>query len=270
MELSAIHIYPVKSLRGIALPAAKVEPRGLAYDRRWMIVDEQGMFFTQREVPQMALIKTALSDKHLILSHLNQPMKPLRIPLQAPSEAMEMEVEIWNDVCRALWIDPAADAWLSEALGVPCRLVYMPDATRRNVETAYNQGDDIVSFADGYPFLIIGQASLDDLNARLEEKVTIARFRPNFVFTGGTPYLEEQWRRFRLGSLTFRAVKPCPRCQLVTIHPDTAVVGKEPLRTLAQYRRQGNQIMFGMNACWEITPGIGTIVKVGDNIEMLE
>ncbi|MDX1943394.1 MAG: MOSC domain-containing protein [Saprospiraceae bacterium] len=269
MQLSEIFIYPVKSLRGISLQSARLEPRGLAYDRRWMLIDETGHFFTQREFPEMALLITSLTDKHLIIEHATKSLEKLLIPLKAPENQHAINVQIWDDNCKALLVSREADQWLSEALDTNCRIVYMPEDTQRFTDPTYSEPQDIVSFADGFPFLIIGQASLDDLNERLEEKIQINRFRPNFVFTGGAPFEEDSWKRFRIGDLSFRAVKPCARCQLTTIHPETATFGKEPLRTLSQYRLDGHKILFGMNVCWDVNNEYEPIIKIGDTIKIL-
>ncbi|HMO40245.1 MAG TPA: MOSC domain-containing protein [Saprospiraceae bacterium] len=271
LHLSQIFVYPVKSLRGIALSEAVVEPRGLAHDRRWMLVDADGMFFTQREFPEMTLLTTALSSTHLTIAHTVKPLGKLSVPLQVPADAPRQQVQIWDDTCSAVLVSAEADAWLSEALGTFCRLVYMPDDVQRPTEARFRLPGDMVSFADGYPLLIAGQASVDDLNAKLSEQIGINRFRPNLVFTGGTPFVEDHWRKIRIGEqAVFRGVKPCARCQLVTIDPETAAVGKEPLRTLATYRREGHKVLFGMNLCPASAPDERPVINVGDRLEVLE
>lgn len=270
MQLSEIFIYPVKSLRGISLQSAKVEARGLAYDRRWMLVDEAGHFFTQRKFPEMALLTTALTEEHLVIEHATKSLGKLLIPHKAPENQPSINVKIWDDTCQAILVSKETDQWLSEVLNTNCHLVYMPDTTQRFTDPTYSQPDDIVSFADGYPFLMIGQASLDDLNERLEEKITINRFRPNFVFTGGTPFEEDSWRQFSIGDLNFRAVKPCARCEIPSINPETGIFGKEPTRTLSKYRLHGHKILFGMNVCWDVNNEYEPIIKIGDSIEISE
>ena len=270
MILSEVFIYPVKSLRGISVPSAKLEPRGLAYDRRWMIVADGGdTFLTQREFPTMALLHTELTDQHLIISHATKSIEPLLIPLETGSYGEAINVRIWDDVCPAILVSPAADAWLSEALETPCQLVYMPDDSRRSTDPRYSNPDDIVSFADGFPLLLIGQASLDDLNRRLPNPIGIERFRPNFVFTGGNAHAEDSWQHFQIGNQTFRSVKPCARCQLTTVDPETGTFGKEPLRTLSTYRLDGHKILFGMNVIWNTTNEASSFIKIGDPIEVI-
>jgi uncharacterized protein YcbX len=160
-----------------------------------------------------------------------------------------MEVQVWQDRCRALLVDPAADAWLSEFLGRPVRLVWMPPETQRRVDPRYALSDDHTGFADGFPFLLISRASLDALNARLQTPVSMERFRPNLVVAGCPPHAEDQWQRLRIGDMEFRVAKPCSRCVIPTIDPDTGVrdPGAEPLRTLSAYRRHQGKVYFGQN-----------------------
>jgi len=270
MILSEIFIYPVKSLRGIAVPSAKLEPRGLAYDRRWMIVADGGnTFLTQREFPTMALLHTELTDQHLIIHHTTKSMESLRLPLNPAHYGEPIKVRVWDDICEAALVSPAADAWLSQVLETPCQLVYMPDDSHRATDPRYSEPEDIVSFADGFPLLLIGQASLDDLNKRLPEPIGIERFRPNLVFTGGEAYAEDNWQHFTIGNQTFRSVKPCARCQLTTVNPETGTFGREPLRTLSTYRLEGHKILFGMNVIWDVTNGTKPFVKIGDPISVV-
>lgn len=247
------------------MKSAEVTDRGLKYDRRWMIVDENGKFFTQRTHPQMALVKVELNQSGLIFNHRTKNIKPIEIPF-FPESNSEIEVEIWNDKVRAAHISSNADKWLSDVLNVDCKLVYMPDDSLRRVDPKYSGNNEVVSFADAYPFLIIGRQSLNDLNLRLEEKVPMNRFRPNFVFEGGEPFDEDKWRRFKIGDIIFEAVKPCSRCVVTTVNQETAEVKHEPLRTLSQYRLQNNHVNFGQNL---IHAGRG-MVNVGDSIEILK
>ncbi|GAB4193884.1 MAG: MOSC domain-containing protein [Thermoflexibacter sp.] len=260
--LSHIYIYPVKSLGGITLPAAKVEQRGLEHDRRWLLIDKNNRFLTQRENPQMALIQVALTKENLVFAHKNYPQEIFKLPFQLV-ENKEINVTIWEDTCKANPVSQEADEWFSEALGVDCRLVKMAEDEKRLVDQDYTFKGEVVSFADGYPFLIIGQSSLDDLNSRLEYPVEMRRFRPNFVFEGGLPYEEETWKRFSIGSVDFLGVKPCARCVLTTVNPEKGEIdSKEPLRTLASYRKSGNKILFGQN----VLPVTLGEVKIGDGL----
>ena len=259
--LSEIYIYPVKSLGGIRLSASLLTERGLAYDRRWMLVDQQG-FMTQRKFPKMALLQVALREDHLEVFGPNDA-SPLAIPLVA-ERADPQRVPIWDDTTSAWPVSREADAWFSEALDHACSLVYMPDDSERTVTGKMSGQTRTVSFADSYPALLVGQASLDDLNARLAEPVPMNRFRPNLVFTGGAPYEEDRWHTFRLGEATCTAEKACARCNVVTINQATAERGKEPLATLSQYRRRGNKVLFGQNVLLEA----GKTVRVGDAVRV--
>ncbi|MFN7117548.1 MAG: MOSC domain-containing protein [Saprospiraceae bacterium] len=269
MQITQINIYPVKSLRGITLHSTIVEPRGLQYDRRWMLVDEQGLFLTQREFPEMALLVTEINDHHLVIKHSYKSYEPLLIPLKATAPAERVRVQVWNDHCHALAVSPFADQWLSEVLQTPCRLVYMPDDSVRPTDPLYSQPSDMVSFADGFPILIIGEASLEDLNQRLKIPVPMNRFRPNLVFSGGKPYEEDTWKNFQIGNLHFRGTKTCGRCEITTIDQATAERGSEPLKTLASYRLEGKRILFGMNVCWNVEETTNACLSIGDSIKIL-
>ncbi len=225
ITLSAIHVYPVKSLAGFAPPSAEVHPRGLADDRRWMLLDAAGHFLTQRSLPRMALLSVSLSPTFLKITTPNS--LPLLVPLETPTNGALTEemltVQVWRNVCSALPVGAEADAWLSEALGQPCRLVFMPESVRRAVRPGSSGEEGIVSFADGYPLLLVGEASVADLNARLETPVPVNRFRPNLVVSGSGAFAEDGWKRIRIGTATFHVVKPCDRCVLTTIDQATGV-----------------------------------------------
>ncbi len=271
--LTEINIYPVKSLSGISLNEAEVTDRGLKYDRRWLLVDNNGKFLTQRILPQMSLIKVKIDNHSLLFTHKLKKELNFSLPLEN-NNLKQSKVVIWNNIVNAVYVGQQADEWFSQALGFKCRLVYMPDESKRFVDKKYAAKNEVVSFADAYPFLLIGQSSLDDLNSRLlaspnlsgKEKLPMNRFRPNLVFSGGEPFTEDKMKIFRIGGVTFFPVKPCSRCVVTTVNQDTGVKGKEPLVTLATYRAQNNQIMFGQNLLHE---GTGTI-KVGSKLEAIE
>jgi uncharacterized protein YcbX len=261
--LAQINIYPVKSLGGFSATSAKVEPRGLQHDRRWMLVDGEGRFLTQRDLPRMALIATAVEQDCLTLRAPG--VAPLRVPLQPPCGATET-VRVWRSVCQAVWVGDEADQWLREFFGVPCRLVFMPEETRRTVNPDFRAGEGIVSFADGYPLLLLGEESLFDLNSRLEQPVPMNRFRPNLVVSGAAAYAEDGWTKVRIGGATFHGVKLCDRCSLITVDQATGeAAGPEPLKTLAAYRLKDQKVLFGQLL---IPDGTGT-VQVGDAVETL-
>jgi uncharacterized protein len=265
-SVSQLFIYPIKSLHGIAIQSAKITDRGLQYDRRFLLIDKNNGFLTQRAFPKMALLQTAIEGDNLFVFHKDSFKNKLELPL-APEPANEkMVVRIWDDDCEAQFISKRADDWFSGQLKVDCRLVYMPDATERKVDKKYSLNNDITNFSDGYPILIIGQASLDDLNSRLTEPLPVNRFRPNIVFTGGTPYEEDGMEHFIINDLDFYGVKPSARCVVTTTNQETGVAGKEPLKTLATYRSKNNKVYFGQNV---LMKGEGKI-NVGDPIEIIK
>ncbi len=264
-EISQINVFPIKSLPGFSLPSAQVTDRGLRYDRRWMLIDDTGNFLSQREHPQLALLKVELHTEYLLVQHQQKPQGTIEIPLITPGDSTQ-NVSIWKDHCQAIFISEEIDRWFSAALQMSCRLVYMPDQTRRLVDADYRTDDQIVSFADGFPYLIIGQSSLDDLNQRLASPVSMRRFRTNFVFSGKPAFVEDQWRKIRVGSVVFRVTKPCPRCTMTTVDPETGIKELEPLQTLATYRKDDSSVMFGQNLMHE---SMGE-VAVGMEIEVLE
>ncbi|MGG7661074.1 MOSC domain-containing protein [Dyadobacter sp. BHUBP1] len=265
MTLSEIWVYPVKSLGGIRLTKALTEERGLQYDRRWMIIDEGNVFITQRAHSKMALIDVALEDKGLKIYLRTDPADSVLVPYE-PATAFPVTVQVWDDTAEALTVSDEADAWLSRQLGMKLRLVTMPDSTERKADPRYARHNENVSFADGFPYLVISQASLDDLNSRLAEPIEMRRFRPNFVIGGTEPFAEDQWKHITIGGLRFEVVKPCARCVLTTINPETAEKGAEPLKTLATYRRYGNKILFGQN----VTVQDFGELKIGDRLTVIE
>jgi uncharacterized protein YcbX len=263
LTLSEINIYPIKSLGGISLQKAEVEERGLKYDRRWVLVDETNIFFTQRVYPEMALIKVAIGNDGLYLQHKRKNIEPLKVPFDF-DHPKKNKVVIWDDTVEGEFYNNQIDNWFSEILEIKCHLVKMPESTKRIVDETYAE-NKIVSFADAFPFLIIGQSSLDDLNSRMEKPLPMNRFRPNFVFTGGVPFEEDNWSNFKIGEVIFRAVKPCARCVITTTDQETTARAEEPLLTLSKYRKFGNKVMFGMNLVCETT---GQVV-LGNKIELL-
>jgi hypothetical protein len=265
MHLSEINIYPIKSLKGISLNEAKIEARGLSFDRRWMLVDEDNKFLTQREFPKMATLTTEVSDDHLKVVNGNAT---LEIPHETGSE-VTANVTIWKSSgLKAEVYDSSVNRWFSERLGTACKLVRMPDATKRVVSPNYaiRKYEDTVSFADGYPFMLIGEGSLGDLNSRLEAPVPMNRFRPNFVVSGSDAFAEDGWKKIRIGETVFHVVKPSERCVITTIDQTKGEKGKEPLKTLNAYRNFNGKVLFGQNL---IAESAGGVIKVGDEIEIL-
>ena len=267
LALTSLYLYPIKSLGGYAVPEADVTARGLRHDRRWLLVDEHNRFMTQRQQPELALLTVAPAYNGFLISHRQRPdLRPLFVPFEATPERT-LFVTIWDDMAWAWRGTLEADEWMAEALGRPCRLVYMSDMVRREVEPEHNPEGQLVSFADGYPYLLIGEAALADLNTRLAQPVPMNRFRPNLVFGGGVAYEDDNWADFQIGTVPFRAVRGCGRCVLTTIDQQTATkspVG-DPLRTLATYRQVDNSTLFGQNVT-----GFGTgRLRVGDALTVL-
>lgn len=266
MTLESLSIFPVKSCGAIELLESEVEARGLQHDRRWMIVDETGRYLTQREVPQLATIRPQLTPNELILKCGNAQ---LDIPIH-PHEGEAMRVQIWRDEVNAVRVGELADEWLRDILGLDAHLVWMPDDAHRLVDARFAQNSEITSFSDGFPFLILTSASVDDLNDRILENggeaVGADRFRSNFLVAGATAYEEDEWTNFRIGECEFEIVKPCSRCVIPTLDQTSGEkTGLEPLRTLATYRKRDGKIYLAQNA---LPRKLGR-VKVGDEVEVL-
>ena len=269
LTLTGLFIYPVKSLGGISLPAADLTPQGLRHDRRWLVVDAQNRFLTQREHAEMALLAVEPAHNGFLLRHRQRPeLLPLYVPFEATPERT-LFVTIWDDLVFAWRGAPAADEWLSAALGQDCKLVYMSDMARREVEPdkpELNPAGTLVSFADSYPYLLASEESLAKLNQQLAEAVPMNRFRPNLVVSGGPADGEDGWHEFRISGQPFRAVRGCGRCVVTTIDQATAQrdPAAEPLRTLATYRKRGSKVLFGQN----VTGPASGRVQVGDVVEV--
>lgn len=267
--LSQINIFPIKSLDGFSPASAVVEKRGLQHDRRWLITDANGQFMTQRNNGKMALLRATIEDNVLIIREKAKESNDFKIPII--TEGGKLPVTVWNDTMQAALVSKEANEFLSDFLGKDVLLVKMPDTTERRVDAQYNFGHDIVSFADGYPFLIIGEASMQDLNERLHTPLSIRRFRPNFIFSGGQPYQEDGFKNFKIGDVDFIGVKNCARCVLTTRDPDTGTKGKEPLKTLQEYRQNGAKTLFGQNVVWDFAKwdkDFSPQIKVGDEIRL--
>lgn len=285
MQISEINIYPIKSLKRIALDSAIVEKRGLRFDRRWMLTDRNGYFFTQRELPHMATIRVSLNGDGLIASAPGA--EDLHIPAH-PEVRLRQHVTIWQSEVEAHVYDRHVNEWFSEVLKRECRLVQMPESTERHVSEPFDSGEDIVSFADGYPLLLIGEESLEELNRRIAEaadknvRVPMNRFRPSIVVKGSPAFAEDNWAKIRVGETVFRVVKPCGRCVITTTDQEKGeVVGKEPLLTLTKFRKaidvrpEGyerfghgpNSVLFGENL---VPENPGGVISVGDKVKVLE
>lgn len=222
--------------------SADITGKGLVHDRRWMLVDQNNQFITQRNVHPLALFKLTSGRENFEVRFENDFVK---VPFEA--DGKKMKAQIWEDEVEVVEPDQVLSQWFSDHLKINCKLVFFPEVNARRLDPNYVPEERHVGLADGYPFLIIGQSSIDDLNSRLETPVPMNRFRPNFVFTGGSPYEEDRWRNFRIGDNRFVGVKQCARCVLTTVDQQTATKGREPLLTLSRYRKDGEKILFGQN-----------------------
>ncbi|WP_206486456.1 YcbX family protein [Thalassotalea sp. G2M2-11] len=259
---SSLHIYPIKSSAGIALSNAWVDSYGFSFDRRFVVTDTSGQFITARTEPSLCLVQANLTPTGLILTAPNMPI--LEINYGEFSQYYS-EVTVWNDQIASQHCHHDYDAWFSEYLGRSCQLHYFGKQSTRRVK----HSDKQLGFADGYPLLLISQASLDDLNQRLgQDAVTMAQFRPNIVVANTEPFAEDGWKKIRIGEVTFEVVKPCSRCVFTTVDPHSAKPhqAQQPLATLKQYRQVASgDVMFGQNL---IALNQGQI-KQGDDIEIL-
>jgi uncharacterized protein YcbX len=253
--VTGLFVYPVKACRGIELKTAMVERRGLQHDRRFMIVDETGRFVTQRTEPRLALVDVSIRERdgELVLAAPGLPALHVDVT-EAGRRGERRRVQVWRDPVDAVDCGEAARAWVSQWLGKPMSLVYMPDDVERLVNPKYGGAGDIVSFADGYPVLLASTSSLEDVNARLAQPVPMDRFRPNLVVSGCAPWAEDGWAHIRVGEVAFRVVKACDRCTVTTVDQRTAEQGVEPLRTLATFRKKDNDVLFAQN-CIPDSPG---------------
>ena len=290
MQISEVNIYPIKSLKGISLDDSLVEKRGLRFDRRWMLTDRDGIFFTQRETPKMAAIAVRVDSGQLIVE--SESAGILNIPFE-PDRGSRQNVTVWQSDVAGVVYNGEVSEWFSDVLGRSCQLVLMPEKSERHVSEKFDRGGDIVSFADGYPVLLIGEGSLANVNERLHdiyrdeeygEKLPLPmnRFRPNLVVRGSDPFEEDNWSKIRVGEAIFWVVKPCARCVMTTVDQARGEFdGKEPLKTIASFRmakdvfpdtfealgQTANAVLFGENL---IPDNPGTTIRVGDDVEVLE
>lgn len=261
--LSELHIYPVKSCKGMSLRSVKVGPKGPAMDRRWMVVDKTGCFLSQRVFPRMAIIHAYFDDRYLFLSAPG--MMPLMIP-HAPA-VESLQVVVWDDTCLAHDMGDKAASWVSEFLKTDARLVFLPEDSIRRVNPEYaTNSENQLGFADGFPFLLISENSLSDLCKRIGRRLRMNRFRPNLVVSNCEPYEEDSWKKVKIGEIIFHFVKPCSRCIIPMVDQERAEPGVEPMQTLARFRKVDGNILFGQNLIHE---GSG-MLEVGAEVEILE
>ncbi len=262
-QVHSLHIYPIKSCRGIDLERAELVDTGFRWDRHWMLVDDEGQFLSQRRLPKMATIGTELTDQALIARHCEQAIE---IPLHSP-DVDRMPVQIWNDLLPGSIVSEEIDRWFSQVLETDCHLVYLPESVPRQVDRNYAEEGKTVGFADGFPLLVVSLENLEPLNRRLEQPVGIERFRPNIVIAGGQPHEEDDWAAIRIGDIDIDLPKPCSRCVIPSIDQHTAEQDSAILRALAEYRRGlDGKIYFGQNGLHR-TPGW---IEVGQTVQPLK
>jgi uncharacterized protein YcbX len=258
-----LFIYPVKSCGHITVDEAVVGATGFELDRRWMVVGDDGRFLSQREHPRLAMVRVRLDADLLVLDAPEMP--PLDVSSD-PETGPVARVQVWDDECPAFDEGRDAAGWFSEHLGCSARLVRLAGDDARPLGSSSAQPGDRVSFADGYPFLLLSTASLDELNRRLSLPVSMDRFRPNIVVEGCKAHAEDGWHRVRIGDVVFRIAKPCARCVVTTVDQATGERGREPLRTLSTYRSVDGQVLFGQNLVHEARG----VVRVSDPVELLD
>ncbi|EPC01061.1 hypothetical protein L861_10840 [Litchfieldella anticariensis FP35 = DSM 16096] len=261
LTLSGLYRYPIKSTAGESLPQALVNEEGLLGDRRYMVVKPDGTFITARSHPQLQRVSTTVHDDGLVLHHPELADFPLE---HAAFEAAAFSTHVWGDSFTGLTTTTRADEWIGQAVGEAAKLLWLGERSPRYRQAIGKR----VSFADGYPLMLIGQASLDDLNTRLPSLHRMAQFRPNLVVTGSLPYAEDEWRVLRIGEVELAVDKPCSRCAMVTVDPETGrfIPEREPLRTLAGYRRgPDGKVYFGQN----LIVLKGGVLEVGSSVELV-
>ncbi len=264
ITLTGVRIYPVKSLAGIRLEQANVQPQGLQDDRLFMLVDENGLLITQRKYPQLALLKTQMIDQGIRIDTSN--FSPLIIAEKDFLNETAL-VKIWQDECVGIVASEQVNQWFSQYLDSSVRLIKYNQKAPRAIDPNYSSPNDIVSFADGFPLLVISDASLQDLNSKLETPVTMTNFRPNIIVDGCEAFAEDDWKQIRIGEVVFDAVKRCSRCVFTTVNPETGVKSNngQPLKTLSQYRKADGGVLFGMN----LIPRSKGIIRVNDKLEII-
>ncbi|WP_122436210.1 MOSC domain-containing protein [Pseudomonas viridiflava] len=268
LRLRALYRFPLKSCKAEILQRASFDGLGLAGDRRWMLVDEgTGRFLTQRAVSHMSQLSVLWNADGGVT--LDAPgFAPLDVAVPIDEQENLRGVTVWRDSLQVPDAGEEAADWVSRFIGKPTRMVYMPVERARWLPGGYGAVDNRVNFADGFPLLLIGQGSLDDLSARQGREVEMLRFRPNLVIEGAEAFAEDNWKRIRIGDMQFELLKPCARCILTTIDPATGErsADREPFATLKTYREVEGNVMFGQNM---VNVGPGEL-EVGMEVEVLE
>jgi len=265
----SLHYYPIKSLAGHSVNSWELQPQGFKYDRRWMFVDQTHNFMSQRKNPQFVHWQAAVEGGDLVVTKRNDPTLSFRIEgFQTTVFGRRIGVSVWNDSFGAKLVKHRVVKELTEAMEIPgALLVYLDKDIRRPIDPRYATANEYVSFADGYPYLITNLASLQDFSNRVGEELAMNRFRPNIVVKTEQPWEEDQWKNLTIADQPFRLPKPCSRCKVITINQETGESRFELLGKLAEFRKVGNKILFGMNAIWEGQSPAE--IKVGDKVTVM-
>ena len=248
ITISELYYYPIKSCQAVRTSNLVIDDRGPNYDRRWMIVDPEGKFITQRQTPILSQFSVSIKaggTHSIVITAPNGQTIEVSVP--EGDQCEKKMVTVWKDQCAALVAPKEVCEWLSIQLNVTCELVYMPQDSIRYVDSNYNLNQSIVSFSDGFPFLLISQASLETLNKQSQVTLESLRFRPNIVISGAKAFEEDTWRKVKVGSVVFDVVKPCSRCVIPSINLNTGEKQREVLLTLKEQRFLGGAIYFGQN-----------------------
>jgi uncharacterized protein YcbX len=265
MRVTGIYLYPLKSAAAFPVDEGELDRLGLAGDRRWMLVDAEARALTQREIPRLARVH-AIPGPDGSLEAVALGMPALGVPVPS-SDAGTVEARVLKRNGHGIPAGEEAAAWFSQYLEIDCQLLYMPPELAIPVKAPWGGPEHRTAFSDGFPVLLIGEASLADLNRRLVHPVPMDRFRPNLVIGGTEPYEEDAWDEIRIGEMAFRAVKPCPRCVVTTVDQVSGIpdASGEPLATLSGYRQRDGKVWFGMNL---LHRGTGTI-RLGDSVRVV-
>ena len=261
IKIKEIYVYPIKSLKGISLKTAEISETGIKYDRYWMLIDENGNFITQREIPKLTMFHVSFLSDHLVVRFEN---KTISIPKTLTIKDIQ-ECEIWEEKINGYKENDKINNWFSNILDKKVFLVRnteLPKRTIKNIENSF------INFTDGQQYLILGQSSLDNLNTKLDQPVNIDRFRPNIVFSNADIHIEDSWNEIQIGKSKFMLTKTCARCNIIAIDQTTSINGKEPLKTLAKYRFKDNKILFGQYL--KLIDSPDNLLQIGDKITVLK
>ena len=262
MKITELNIYPVKSLGGISLQSSRLTPKGLLFDRNWMLIDENGKFMTQRQYPEMALVDTKIENGELIFFH-QKTKQTASIPIMK-NYGVTLNTKVWSNFCEVQKVEGIGE-WFSKELGLRCHLVFFPTNNIRTKETGNGIIQNLTSLSDKSPVLITNEASLAELNSRLDEPIPMNRFRGNIKVAGTKAFEEDEWQSVKIGDAIFKTVEICGRCKLINVNHLTGEPTQEPLPTLSTYRKMDREIKFGMRMSCEVK-NADTVIRLGDTV----